>query len=388
MSLSFPRVAWEDLVLSDVFALWSIPRVQARDTTSLLSGCKPVQHSLVRHHWSAGASPCDHISAEQVQTSAAFIGAPCGAGKMALVKRGAVGLMIAQWEQRSLGRMAAPDQAVGEMSLGRMAAPEVTVGEMSLGRMAALDDVLLDLKAGMGSLDCGDHDPMEDLGIEAQHAPPQQTMDAQTEPPEPEPAPNGASSASGLLPPEVDLTDEAQVPSDEPDAGDAPQKVDLKSEAALAARLELPGADSSGSDYSARWERYRAIFATLNEAEHGAPVMPEVSIIPETARLSGIVTDTYPGWGASQQSLGVAALYMYNKRLTDLCERDNAHLLWIVCGNHLLRAHAGKTYCYNVMYGKWDLQCCAAQPCLRPLEKLRLHPGGHLQRFPRGCGAH
>ena len=280
------------------------------------------------------------------------------------------------WPTRSLGQMAAPDRAVGEMSLGRMAAPDVTVGEMSLGRMAALDDVLLDLKAGMGSLDCDDHDPMDDLGIETQHAPPQpsQAMDGQTAPQEqvpapngassasgmlpPQeqvPAPNGASSASGMLPPEVDPIDEAQGPSSQPDAGDAPQRVDLKSEAALAARLELPGADSSCSDYSARWDRYRAIFATLNEAEHGAPVMAEVSIIPETARLLGIVTDTYPGWGAYQQSLGVAALYMYNKRLTDLCERDNAHILWIVCGNHLLRAHAGKTYCYNVMYGKWDL---------------------------------
>ena len=76
--------------------------------------------------------------------------------------------MIAQWEQRGLGRMAAPDQAVGHMSLGRMAAPDQAVGQMSLGRMAALDDVLLDLQAGMGSLDSEEHDPMEDLVIETQ----------------------------------------------------------------------------------------------------------------------------------------------------------------------------------------------------------------------------
>jgi len=94
---------------------------------------------------------------------------------------------------------------------------------------------------------------------------------------------------------------------------------------------------------------------TLNSEHHGAPVAESQSIIPETERLMAIVQAQKPSWCAYRKSLAVAALYMYNKRLSDLCERDNAHLLWITCGDHLLRAHGGQTWTYSVGFGYWQL---------------------------------
>ena len=75
----------------------------------------------------------------------------------------------------------------------------------------------------------------------------------------------------------------------------------------------------------------------------------------KTCSLLQIVKTNAPTWDAYKQSFGVDALYMYNKRLTDLCESDNAHLLWITVGNRMLRAHNGQTFCYNSESGYWYL---------------------------------
>jgi len=91
----------------------------------------------------------------------------------------------------------------------------------------------------------------------------------------------------------------------------------------------------------------------LEKKKRGVPVKDTKSIIPDTKKLRDIVEEHCPQWSDYFKDVGVGALYMYNKRLTDISERDNAHLLWIICGNQLLRCHNGQTFCYSLAYGYW-----------------------------------
>ena len=51
--------------------------------------------------------------------------------------------------------------------------------------------------------------------------------------------------------------------------------------------------------------------------------------------------------------LAAAALYMYRKRLSDMAERDAVHLLFVICGDRLIRAHDGATWVYHMTFGFW-----------------------------------
>lgn len=67
-------------------------------------------------------------------------------------------------------------------------------------------------------------------------------------------------------------------------------------------------------------------------------------ILPEIARLTHCARAQHPLW---EDYRNVGALYIFDKRLTDCTERDNAHLLWIMCGGDLFRAAGGVIYCYD-----------------------------------------
>lgn len=51
--------------------------------------------------------------------------------------------------------------------------------------------------------------------------------------------------------------------------------------------------------------------------------------------------------------MGTAALFIYDKRSTDLPERDHVHLLWIIVEGDLLRAEVGVIWYYEVACGYW-----------------------------------
>ncbi len=168
----------------------------------------------------------------------------------------------------------------------------------------------------------------------------------QTQGGEPECPPNGSQGGTSQRAPDVLLPSADQPPVEE---------LDTASNSALDARLLIAGAATSLKDYQKKWDHARELFTPLSRDEHSAPVGCAKNIIQETGRLRTLVSQTCPGWDDYMLDLGVGALYMYEKRLTDLSERDNVHLLWIVCGEKLLRAHNGQTWVYDVQYGYWSL---------------------------------
>jgi len=109
----------------------------------------------------------------------------------------------------------------------------------------------------------------------------------------------------------------AEAARDEEDEGDD----------ALDERSRIPGAESSTADFGEMWRRSREVYVTLNKARHSAAVPRTRQIVPETDRAMEVVRTMRPLWCEDRRRLAVAALYMYDKRVSDMCERDLVHLL-------------------------------------------------------------
>ena len=160
-------------------------------------------------------------------------------------------------------------------------------------------------------------------------------------------APPADTAAAGGAPPE-EATDGAA-----PEEAAAGVGGGAGSLAVFLARLDIPGAAASADVYSEKWAADKAVWSLLDKAVHGAPAAEAKTIRGEHERLLKIVEDNTHDWSDTMKSLGSAALYMYKKRLADMSERDSVHLLFVVCGDRLIRAHDGATWNYDMTYGFW-----------------------------------
>ena len=82
-----------------------------------------------------------------------------------------------------------------------------------------------------------------------------------------------------------------------------------------------------------------------------APLGEAHTIQGDTHRLSDLVAATCPRWPPQLARWAAVGLHCYKKRWTDMSERDFVHLLWIVCGDILLRAHSGVVYVFSPVFG-------------------------------------
>ena len=123
----------------------------------------------------------------------------------------------------------------------------------------------------------------------------------------------------------------------------------------LQARLSIPGAASSGSDFANMWDSARWAMPGIAFAPEPIPLGEAHSILGETQRLQEQVKALHASWSPAMVKLGAGALHCYKKRLTDMSERDQVHLLWVMCGGDLLRAHGGIMYVYDPVYGFWGM---------------------------------
>lgn len=151
------------------------------------------------------------------------------------------------------------------------------------------------------------------------------------------------------------------------------------------ARLSLPGATTSTGDFAAMWVHAHEAFKDL---ERIAPVVPlgnGHSVLSDTDRLHQCVLASYPDWPKELVRLAAGALHCYKKRLTDLSERDHVHLLWVLCGEDLLRSHGGVVYVYDPVYGQWAMyEGLVSQHVLESVKQAGLVLEGLFRCLPPG----
>ena len=189
--------------------------------------------------------------------------------------------------------------------------------------------------------------------------------------------PPGVPGAPAAASPEVEV-----APSPEDTANDL-QHDPTAMAALFQARMSIPGAASSTADFAALWTS--VLEAYSNVTAHGVrtPLGTAHTILLETARVEGMVEDMYSTWSRDLVRLAAGALHCYKKRLVDLSERDNVHLLWVCCGGDLVRAHGGVVYIFDPIYGSWNIyEGIVPQHVLHQARRMGLIIEGMFRRFP------
>ena len=195
------------------------------------------------------------------------------------------------------------------------------------------------------TMDTVDHDPMKDLFDEPPSLPKLGHDGDHRIPPLRRDPLEGSVSVARIT--ERGSQEERATPKGD---DEMPEKIDLKSEAALAARVRILGAKSSLSECTKHWAALAEVFNKLDKKDHGAPVKALQAMIPKTQRLAAFCRSSRPtprpGTHISNLSGWTLCTCTTNASPT-FCESDNAHLLWITVCNRMLRAHNGQNFCYN-----------------------------------------
>ena len=170
-------------------------------------------------------------------------------------------------------------------------------------------------------------------------------------------APPVTAASSVAAPPAFSISSGAAPPADEEDVDDDDEMDgppdSMTQGPNLRARRDLPGAATSGADFGGLWSIVAQLMPTLSAATR-TPEPKAVSIIARTKHLESLVIQHYPTWVPAVRRLAVAALSVYRMRLIDISLCDHVYLLWIICGERMLRAHNGASYYYNAGLGVFE----------------------------------
>ena len=131
--------------------------------------------------------------------------------------------------------------------------------------------------------------------------------------------------------------------------------IDAATATLLRARGSIPGAATSHQDFQRIWHQSMQVFSALNPDEFSADLGTAHTIVGEVERLTVHISQTHRLWESQMVTFGVCVLSAYKKRLTDMTEMDHVRLLWIACGDTLLRSHSGVVYMYDPVFGCWSL---------------------------------
>ena len=130
------------------------------------------------------------------------------------------------------------------------------------------------------------------------------------------------------------------------------RKLDPTSRKSLSARTCIPGAATSKQDFVAMFMGLRATWKAQTKQTHGIQIGKSYDVMVDTDHKMAAVRKHLPRWEEGHVRLGAAALHLYNRRLSDLSERDHVQLLWFALGGELLRVHEGGTvWIYQPAYG-------------------------------------
>ena len=130
------------------------------------------------------------------------------------------------------------------------------------------------------------------------------------------------------------------------------RKLDPKSRQELSARSLIPGAMSSKQDFHSMFQKLKTTWKAQTMQTHGIKVGKSYDVMLDTAHKMDAVRSYCKSWEDGHARLGGAALHLYNRRLSDLSERDHVQLLWFACGGELLRVHeGGQVWIYQPAYG-------------------------------------
>ena len=157
--------------------------------------------------------------------------------------------------------------------------------------------------------------------------------------------PEGAMPPGPMEPPKEEEPKEEDL-----DMGEAKEKKPVKwrkldptSRKSLSARTCIPGASTSKQDFQAMFEGLKATWKAQTRQTHGIKIGKSYDVMVDTDHKMAAVRAHLPRWEEGHVRLGAAALHIYNRRLSDLSERDHVQLLWFALGGDLLRVHEGGT---------------------------------------------
>ena len=130
------------------------------------------------------------------------------------------------------------------------------------------------------------------------------------------------------------------------------RKLDPKSQKDLDERALIPNALTSKSEFQAMFGKYKSKWSQLGVESHGVQQGKIYDVLTETDLKMKFVQEQVPHWGTSHRRLGAAAVHLYNRRLSDLSERDHVQIIWMDCGEYLLRVHeGGQLFVYQSSFG-------------------------------------
>ena len=172
--------------------------------------------------------------------------------------------------------------------------------------------------------------------------------DAWLEPPD--------AQSFGLDAPE-EISSSRKEPDGVPNAMGARKKyhrLDPKSQADLDERVRIPNALTSKDTFQGMFGSYKTKWAQLSHETHGIEAGKIYDVLTLTEQNMDFVRKEMPAWSDNQVRLGAAAVHLYNRRLSDLSERDYVHILWMCAGEHLVRVHEGEQlFVYQAAFGYW-----------------------------------
>ena len=119
------------------------------------------------------------------------------------------------------------------------------------------------------------------------------------------------------------------------------RRLDPQSRQELTARSLLPGAMTSKQDFHSMFQNLKTIWTSQTRQTHGTMIGRSYDIMLDTANKMDYVHAYCTSWDIGRVRLGAAALHLYNRRLSDLSERDHVQLVWCACGGEQVRVHEG-----------------------------------------------
>ena len=132
------------------------------------------------------------------------------------------------------------------------------------------------------------------------------------------------------------------------------RQLDPKSQADLDARALIPNALTSKDEFSAMFQGYKALSSKRTKDCDGMEIGKVYDVLMDTEEKMQFVRQEMPEWGDAHVRLGAAGIHLYNRRLSDLSERDYVQVLWMCCGQDLLRVHqGGELFVYQPHLGYW-----------------------------------
>ena len=122
----------------------------------------------------------------------------------------------------------------------------------------------------------------------------------------------------------------------------------------LMRRMLIPGAISSADDFAARWKRSHEVWEILKPKTIHVAAGEIYTIQHFASKHHKAAKEAMAEQPERIQRLATTALATYTVRACDIGVRERILVLWVACGDILVRAHGDLIYCYNPELGSWE----------------------------------